>query len=168
MNQESPNLKDVTRKSLILWILFIGVAFIALTMFVRTPKKTPKARILPGTSFRAGTLGEYANSGVYTNYKTKHGVWLVRLAEGRLVALSVKCTHLGCIPNWLSKGQKFTCPCDGSGYRMSGINFEGPAPRSLERYKITLERQNVIVDKSAKFRHELGEWDSPDSYVKVE
>ena len=36
-------------------------------------------------------------------------------------------------PNWLDGEQKFKCPCHGSGFYMTGVNFEGPAPRPLER-----------------------------------
>ena len=50
-------------------------------------------------------------------------------------ALSTVCTHLGCTPNWLPVESKFKCPCHGSGFRMTGIHFEGPAPRPLERFK---------------------------------
>ena len=46
-------------------------------------------------------------------------------------ALSTVCTHLGCTPNWLPVESKFKCPCHGSGFRMTGIHFEGPAPRPL-------------------------------------
>ena len=61
------------------------------------------------------------------------------------------CTHLGCTPRWLVAENKFKCPCHGSGFHKNGINFEGPAPRPLERFKITLaEDGQLVVDKSVK------------------
>ncbi len=88
--------------------------------------------------------------------------------KGKLVAFSNICTHLGCIPNWLPSELKFKCPCHGSGYYMNGVNFEGPAPRPLERYKIYLKPDGKIaVDKTKVFRHEKGEWDNPDSFIQV-
>ena len=52
--------------------------------------------------------------------------------------------------------------------RFSGIHFEGPAPRPLERFKIVLaEDGQIIVDKSKKFQQEKGEWDNPESLLKV-
>ena len=74
-------------------------------------------------------------------------------------ALFSVCTHLGCTPNWLSAENKFKCPCHGSGFRPTGVNFEGPAPRPLERTRIVLaEDGQILVDKSRKFQSELGQW----------
>jgi cytochrome b6-f complex iron-sulfur subunit len=56
--------------------------------------------------------------------------------QGGIYALLAICTHLGCTPNWLQEEQKFKCPCHGSGYYKNGINFEGPAPRPLERLAV--------------------------------
>ena len=83
-----------------------------------------------------------------------------------IYALSTVCTHLGCNPNWLEADKKFKCPCHGSGFRISGVNFEGPAPRPLERHSIRVNDDGqVIVDKSRKFQKEIGQWDDPDSYI---
>ena len=81
-------------------------------------------------------------------------------------ALQSVCTHLGCPPNWLAGEQKFKCPCHGSGFYISGINFEGPAPRPLERFKVALaDDGQIMVDKSQKFQQELGQWSDPDSFI---
>ena len=78
------------------------------------------------------------------------------------------CTHLGCTPNFLSAENKFKCPCHGSGYRTTGVNFEGPAPRPLERAKISLSDDGqILVDKSRKFQYELGQWTDPDAFLKA-
>ena len=48
--------------------------------------------------------------------------------------------------------RKFKCPCHGSGFRSSGINFEGPAPRPLERYKISLANDGqILIDKTKHY-----------------
>ena len=65
------------------------------------------------------------------------------------------CTHLGCTPNWLEAEQKYKCPCHGSGFRKSGIHFEGPAPRPLERFAISLANDGqILVDKTRSFKWE--------------
>ncbi|MFI5390601.1 MAG: ubiquinol-cytochrome c reductase iron-sulfur subunit [Bacteriovoracales bacterium] len=126
----------------------------------------PNVNFEPEMDFLAGTPQEY-DQGVDERWKKKYGVWMVKM-EGRLFALSNICTHLGCIPNWLPAEKKFKCPCHGSGYYQSGINFEGPAPRPLERYKITLTADGTIkVDKTKVFREEKGQWELPDSFLKV-
>lgn len=127
----------------------------------------PKVTKEPPTNFRAGKKSDYPNPGVYEQFKASQGVWIVRLPSDELVAISTICTHLGCIPNWLAGDQKFKCPCHGSGFYMNGVNFEGPAPRPLERFKISEDGDYLVIDKSKKFRQELGQWGQDGSYVNV-
>lgn len=126
----------------------------------------PNVNFEPEMDFIAGMPGDFED-GVDEKFKNGFGVWMVK-QEGRLVALSNICTHLGCIPTWMPAELKFKCPCHGSGYYMNGINFEGPAPRPLERYRvITLPDGRILVDKTKLFRYEKGEWDHPESYIEV-
>ncbi len=143
-------------------IATFGTAAAALQSFL-----VPKVTKEPPSLFRAGKLSDYPNPGVYEQFKGSQGVWIVRLRDNSLVAVSTICTHLGCIPNWLPADQKFKCPCHGSGFYMTGVNFEGPAPRPLERYKVALDGEYVLVDKSVKFRQELGQWTLPGAYLQV-
>ncbi|MCC6581645.1 MAG: Rieske 2Fe-2S domain-containing protein [Phycisphaeraceae bacterium] len=126
----------------------------------------PKVTKEPPSVMRVGKLSDFPEPGVYEQYKPV-GIWIVYLPNGELVALSTICTHLGCIPNWLPGDKIFKCPCHGSGYYQDGVNFEGPAPRPLERYKVTLDGDWVVVDKSVKFRQELKQWDLPGAFLTV-
>ncbi|MER3417191.1 MAG: Rieske (2Fe-2S) protein [Gemmataceae bacterium] len=121
----------------------------------------------PPMTFKAGRPEEYEPGQVVERFKQDYGVWIVR--EGNVIfALSTVCTHLGCTPNWLEAEQKFKCPCHGSGFYKDGTNFEGPAPRPLERYRITIaDDGQILVDKSRKFQKELGQWSDPDSYITI-
>jgi cytochrome b6-f complex iron-sulfur subunit len=127
----------------------------------------------PPQQFKAGFPNEYG-MGVDERWKEKFGVWLVRTAEdidqhaAGFYSLSVTCTHLGCTPNYLSAENKFKCPCHGSGFRTTGVNFEGPAPRPLERTRIVLaEDGQILVDKSRHFQRELGQWTDPEAFLKA-
>jgi cytochrome b6-f complex iron-sulfur subunit len=83
-----------------------------------------------------------------------------------IYALASVCTHLGCTPSWLEGEQKFKCPCHGSGFYMTGINFEGPAPRPLERVGLSVAPDGMLeVDKSVKFQEEKGQWEDEKSFV---
>lgn len=65
--------------------------------------------------------------------------WLVNLPESTgFLSLYGVCTHLGCLPKWVPLNNRFECPCHGSKYQMSGLWIEGPAPRSLDRFKTTV------------------------------
>ena len=119
----------------------------------------------PPSRVKVGFADQYEEGKVVERYKDQN-IWVVRNG-GLIYALSTTCTHLGCTPNWLEADKKFKCPCHGSGFKITGVNFEGPAPRPLERYCIKNEAGQLIVDKSRKFQKELGQWDDPDSYVAV-
>ena len=127
----------------------------------------PNVLFEPVQTFRAGVPEDYEPRSVSERFKDQYGVWIVR-DEERIVALSTVCTHLGCTPNWMPSDNKFKCPCHGSGFYTTGINFEGPAPRPLERYKIGLSDEgDILVDKTKKFQQEKGEWTDPDSFIPV-
>ena len=120
----------------------------------------------PPSKFKAGLPDSYEDGKVVDRYKDQNA-WIVRY-NGQIYALSTTCTHLGCTPNWLEREEKFKCPCHGSGFKITGVNFEGPAPRPLERWAINIgEDGQIVVDKSRKFQKELGQWDNPDSFIKV-
>ena len=125
----------------------------------------------PPSRFKVGFPGDFAPDTVSTRFTSQFGVWIVNTVyEGQrqIVALKTVCTHLGCTPNWLESERKFKCPCHGSGFRITGINFEGPAPRLLERWGISIgDDGQLVVDKSKKFQQERGDWTNTESYVVV-
>ena len=127
----------------------------------------------PPQQFKAGFPNEYG-MGVDERWKEKFAIWLVRTPEdivahaSSFYAIITVCTHLGCTPNYLSAENKFKCPCHGSGFRTTGINFEGPAPRPLERARVVLSDDGqILVDKSRKFQYELGQWTDPEAFLKA-
>lgn len=123
----------------------------------------------PPSQFRVGAKDLYDEpDSVENKFKNDFNVWIVNLRdEKKIIALSTVCTHLGCSPSWLEQERKFKCPCHGSGFYISGINFEGPAPRPLERHAIREVDGVLVVDKSRKFQYELDQWKDPDSFVPV-
>jgi cytochrome b6-f complex iron-sulfur subunit len=120
----------------------------------------------PPNKVKVGDPRNYEEGKVVDTFKDRN-MWIVKY-QGKIYALSTTCTHLGCTPNWLEADKKFKCPCHGSGFYITGVNFEGPAPRPLERWAIGLgDDGQIVVDKSRKFQKELGQWDNPDSFIKV-
>ena len=120
----------------------------------------------PPSKFKAGLPDSFEEDKVTDRYQDQN-TWIVRHG-GIIYALSTTCTHLGCTPNWLEREAKFKCPCHGSGFYITGINFEGPAPRPLERWAVRIgDDGQIVVDKSKKFQQERGEWSNPESFIKV-
>jgi cytochrome b6-f complex iron-sulfur subunit len=134
------------RRTFIKWLAIGWTAFAAVvagygTLFLRF--LFPNVLFEPKQSFLAGFPEDYEIGKVSERFKGKHAVWIVRDTE-KLYVLSTVCTHLGCTPNWLENDNKFKCPCHGSGFYKTGINFEGPAPRPLERFKVELNDEGEI------------------------
>ncbi len=129
----------------------------------------PNVLAEPPSRFKVGSKEGFPAGKVETKYVAQYGVWVVNSEfEGmqQIYALKTVCTHLGCTPNWLEAEQKFKCPCHGSGFYKDGVNFEGPAPRPLERYAIRIADDGQLeVDKSKSFQEELGQWNDPESFV---
>tara|TARA_Y100001970_G_scaffold285390_1_gene404927 strand:- start:18983 stop:19660 length:678 start_codon:yes stop_codon:yes gene_type:complete len=161
---------QLTRKAFLNWLSVGWLAFAAATggFFTAMIRYLfPNVLFEPPQSFKIGFPDNFEAGKVDLRFKKSHNVWIVRDDE-KIIALSTVCTHLGCTPNWLETDRKFKCPCHGSGFRSSGINFEGPAPRPLERYRIVLANDGqILVDKTKKFNYEKGEWGRSESFLKV-
>jgi cytochrome b6-f complex iron-sulfur subunit len=162
---------EVSRRGFFSWAAVAWVGFTAAIggcVTVMGRFMFPNVLFEPPTRFKVGRPEEFPKGLVDTRFKESNGVWIVN-SEGKLYALIAICTHLGCPPNWLEAQNKFKCPCHGSGYYKSGINFEGPTPRPLERAAIAIDPEDgqLVVDKARKFQWELGQWDDPDSFVQV-
>ena len=131
----------------------------------------PNVLAEPPSKFKVGAKDGFPSGKVETKFVAQYGVWVVNgdfQGQQQIYALKTVCTHLGCTPSWLEAEQKFKCPCHGSGFYKDGVNFEGPAPRPLERYAIRIADDGQLeVDKSRTFQEELGQWADPDSFVTV-
>ena len=163
MGNEKINRRTFISWAGVAWVSFAAATGGALSIVLRY--LFPNVLFEPPTAFKAGFPADYEIGVVDERWKEKFGVWMVRTAEG-IYALSTTCTHLGCTPYWLSGENRFKCPCHGSGFYKTGINFEGPAPRTLERYRIGFaEDGQILIDKSKKFQQGKGEWNSPESFL---
>lgn len=146
------------------WGVFGVFTGITLLGFLRSA--FPRILFQPPTSFKAGFPKDFTVGEISEKFKKDFRVWIIRTEEG-FYALFAKCTHLGCTPRWLAAESKFKCPCHGSGFYKTGINFEGPAPRPLERLRITLaEDGQIVIDKGVKYLYEKGDWTKPGAFLK--
>jgi cytochrome b6-f complex iron-sulfur subunit len=131
----------------------------------------PNVLVEPPSKFKVGPLSDYPLNSVSNKWKDQYGVWIIHTdqyeGQNLIFALASVCTHLGCTPSWLDGEQKFKCPCHGSGFYITGVNFEGPAPRPLERMGVKIAEGMLEVDKSMKFQEEMGQWTDPASFIAV-
>lgn len=103
---------------------------------------------------------------VMLKWKKNHRTWIV-LEKDKMYAIFAKCTHLGCTPSWYEEDRTFKCPCHGSEYYSNGVNFSGPAPRPMDRFKISIgEDGQIVVDTSVLFTYK--NFDNPYAYLGLE
>jgi cytochrome b6-f complex iron-sulfur subunit len=143
---------------------FLATWFLAFLRFF-----LPRTLFEPATVFKIGYPADYG-LGVDTKWQQTYRIWVDRTPD-RLFIIYARCTHLGCTPDWKQSENKFKCPCHGSGYDSEGINFEGPAPRPMDRAHIELDPTGqIVVDTSRLYQQPKGQathFDDPGAFLSV-
>ena len=151
----------------IVWATVAGSLITFFLMFVRF--FLPRSILEPSSTFRIGSPNDYA-LGVDTKWQQQYRIWVTRTSD-RLFVIYARCTHLGCTPDWKASENKFKCPCHGSGYDSEGINFEGPAPRPMDRAKVALDAEGqILVDVGTLYewpKGEKSEFDDDGAFIRV-
>ena len=91
-------------------------------------------------------LGDPANYPSGSATYVIEGRLFVANAGGHLFALSQKCPHLGCRVPFCDSSGRFECPCHGSKFDLGGEWIQGPAPRGMDRYDLSLQNGKLLVD----------------------
>jgi len=92
----------------------------------------------------AGTVADFV-PGTVTLIREGH-LYLTRLDDGGFLAISRKCTHLGCAVPWIAERKQFECPCHSSIFDNTGNVIKAPAPRALDLFPISFEHDTVMID----------------------
>ena len=138
--------------------LWIGLGLVALAevvavvfTFLRSNKSQPRgenshAMVTAGavTTFEVNSVTAFVRGRFY----------LARLEDGGFLALSSKCTHLGCTVPWVEKEMKFACPCHASAFDITGAVINPPATRPLDIYPISIENNVVKVDTTKPIKRD--------------
>lgn len=145
---DQPPPPDASRRSFFgkLWLLVGGLALVESAVVIadflrphRSGSRPEDAGILvagPVERFERGTVTAFPEGKFY----------LARLNDGGFLALSRRCTHLGCTVPWDSNSARFVCPCHASTFDITGEVLGPPAPRPLDLYAVRIENGIVKVD----------------------
>ena len=113
---------------------------------------SPNVLFEPSPTFRAGNPDLYPVHSV--TFLQDQQVYIVRVPEG-FYAVSAVCTHLGCLTQWKPDAGLIACPCHGSKFQATGTKVEGPAPRPLPHFAISLTADGeLLVDKLQNLKPE--------------
>ena len=159
--QALDNQIDNSRRSF-LTKLWFALGFVALVEFITVafaflrPDKSKAPRERTDTIVTGGALDQFIPNSVTAFVRGRF--YLARLEDGGFLALSRKCTHLGCTVPWVEEENKFICPCHGSSFDITGNVISPPAPRALDMYPVIIENDIVKVDTSKPIKR--GEFSS--------
>lgn len=73
-------------------------------------------------------------------------LYICHLKDGGFLAVSIKCTHLGCSVEWDEKKKEFLCPCHHSMFSLNGEVINPPATRALNIYPLKIEEGVIKVN----------------------
>ena len=71
-------------------------------------------------------------------------VIVIRKDKDTALAVSSKCTHLGCEVD-LPENGTINCHCHGSEFKTDGTVFKGPAKRNLQVFKTVLDKDTITI-----------------------
>ena len=150
-NSDNNQPDNPTRRSFLtkLWfalgiVAFIEVIGVVIAFFVSHKPKQAVGK--EDAIIDAGSVENFPPNSVTAFVRGQF--YLCRLEDGGFLALSRKCTHLGCTVPWVAEEGMFICPCHSSAFNIQGEVISPPAPRPLDRFPLFVENNIVKVDTS--------------------
>jgi cytochrome b6-f complex iron-sulfur subunit len=130
-----------------LWLTLSGLALVEIAWIVGSflkPIKSSRSPDQPVKKVDTGPTDRFAPNSVTAFPQGRF--YLACLEDGGFLALSRRCTHLGCTVPWDPDKKQFACPCHASVFDIRGDVIQSPAPRALDRFAVSIENDRVKVD----------------------
>lgn len=148
MTAQPGNHESTTRRSFLgrIWLWLGGLAILEgawISTAILRPRK-PAARADRDEIVVAGPVDRF-EVGTVTAFPAGK-FYLSRIEDGGFLALSRRCTHLGCTVPWVAEEGRFICPCHASSFDLRGEVLSPPAPRALDFHPVRIENGVVKVD----------------------
>ncbi len=133
------------------WLgIIASVEVIAMLVGFLFSGKRSNEKLKPKQLLEAGSVDSFKNNSV-TAFRGGR-FYLVRLLDGGFMALSLRCTHLGCSIAWEEDKNRFICPCHSSAFYINGEVQNPPAPNALDYFPVLIENGIVKVDVGTKLQ----------------
>ena len=75
-------------------------------------------------------------------------VLVLKNDQGEIVALGATCKHLGCTVQYIAAKNYIFCGCHGGTYDLTGKNISGPPPAPLDKYRVSMDGEDIIVSRT--------------------
>ena len=147
--------RDPMRRNLLngLWLGLGGIALAELLWLAISflkPKAFHRASDLSEQIIDAGPISRFSPNTVTAFPQGRF--YLACLEDGGILALSRRCTHLGCTVPWDAEKGQFACPCHASVFNIRGEVIQSPAPRPLDHFPVTIENGRIKVNVTQPIR----------------
>lgn len=150
MVKKKTTTRDHKPRRSFLTVLWIGLGLVALgelilmivSFFRPVSKKEKQSAVF--TVIDAGSSETY-EPGTVTAFVSGQ-FYLACLQDGGFLAMSNKCTHLGCAVPWDKDKKKFICPCHSSEFDIFGNVLRSPAPRALDLFEVSIVNKTIRVN----------------------
>ena len=132
----------------------------------------PNVLAEPPSTIKIGLPSQYDPEDVSDRYKAEWGFWVVRINPVQRAGYPLRAAvglHASGLPAQLAGGRaEVQVPVPRQRFLHHRDQLRGPAPRPLERFKVSLaDDGQIMVDKSQKFQEEVSQWTDPDSFIPV-
>mgnify|MGYP002630550197 FL=1 len=124
-------------KKAILGIASLEIGFLVFDVFRSKPKIN-----LSSNWFMAGRIDDYEKNMLYPFTSGKF--YLSIMDDGGVLAISIVCTHLGCIVRPVN--DEFLCPCHASAFNKYGEVLSPPATRALDVFPVVIDNGEIFVN----------------------
>jgi len=117
---------------------------------VPSDSKAPSSPPRSDGFIAVGTVAALDQTGLFKAKISGTSVGILRdtTKPSALRALSLSCTHQGCIVDWQPADKTFKCPCHAASFDADGKVLQGPANKPLPLYAAKLEGNNILVKVS--------------------
>jgi Rieske Fe-S protein len=115
------------------------------------------------TAVDVGAKSSYDKDGATMKWaRSKH--FIVMRENGKIYAMSSRCTHKGCVVS--NATDHLHCRCHNSDFAYDGTVMDGPADWPLDHYGISVnDKGHVMVDPTVTL--DQTKWADPGSFVAV-
>lgn len=142
---------EKTRRSFLnrLWTVLGGIVLLEfgwLSISILKSKKEENAKSQHDSYISPGAVETFLPNSVTAVPEGRF--YLACLEDGSFLALSRRCTHLGCSLLWDEDRSSFICPCHGSSFDLAGEVLTPPATRALDSYPLRIENGVIRVNIS--------------------
>ena len=140
--------EPIGRRGALLWL---GRGFLALWVpavgaMIASFLKAPSAETRPGErQMNAGKLSTLAVGDARLVRHADEPMFVVRLADTQVMAVSAVCTHMRCVLKWKREDGTFQCPCHDGAFDRAGNVLSGPPKKALRQYTAEIRADEIIV-----------------------